>query len=466
MESYKKQYPLLLPISRSLIVEYSAVDLLVREIPEWLARFLGKSSDEFVGLSVYKALEEFIPGLSELIRMTVEQNKTISGFKAFVSDVNGHKQHLLLDSFVKSGNTINGFVSVAIQQIDALSIPEDASFFGLIGRSVIMQKVFNKIRMYAASEAPVLVTGETGSGKEGVATAIHQISNRSNGPFITMNCSVITDTLFESELFGHEKGSFTGAINSHRGRFERADGGTLFLDEIGDLQAVSQAKLLRALETSKIERVGSEKSIKVNVRIVVATNHNLEKNSQNNLFRPDLLYRVNALHIIIPPLRERSEDIELLIQHFIKTLNKKYNRQICCLTREAIQLLKQYQWPGNVRELKNLMERLFAENQTDAIGLRSLREWYDERMNAAKYANDRQYRDVTILPWQKAISLGLPTNTEVHAVEKKLDLEMLKQAYQKTNGNITKASELLGIHKATFYRALKSLKLHRNDLKD
>jgi sigma-54 specific flagellar transcriptional regulator A len=343
-----------------------------------------------------------------------------------------------------------------------------------------MQNVFNKVRMYAVSDAPVLITGETGAGKEGIAAAIHKLSKRSSAPFVTMNCSAITETLFESELFGHEKGSFTGAIKTHRGRFERADGGTLFLDEIGDLPLASQAKLLRVLETSMIEKVGSEKAVRVNVRIVAATNHNLEKSSNDKSFRSDLFYRINALQIRIPPLRQRPEDLEPLIQHFIAVLNQKYDRNVVCLTREAVQLLKQYQWPGNVRELRNLMERLFAENQTEVIGLRALKEWYQERRSAAEQAGN-DYQEVTILPYQQAIPLGLSSHDERiipaefikgNATEnfsetgngKNLGKDDLKRAYQMSGGNITKASEMLGIHKATFYRHLKNLNLSREDL--
>ncbi|HAE38782.1 MAG TPA: sigma-54-dependent Fis family transcriptional regulator, partial [Candidatus Riflebacteria bacterium] len=249
---------------------------------------------------------------------------------------------------------------------------------------------------------------------------------------------------------------------------ERANGGTLFLDEIGDLPALSQAKLLRVLETSQIEKVGSETPIKIDVRVIAATNHNLEKSSQSSGFRADLYYRINALQIIVPPLRQRADDIELLIQHFIKNLNRKYNRSVSCLTREAVQLLKQYQWPGNVRELRNLMERLFAENQTDVIGLRSLREWYEERMNAAQYAPGKNYSDVTILPWQQPIRLGMPDHEKSPLPatngDKKLSEAELRKAYQMADGNITRAAELLGIHKATFYRTLKTLNLEREDL--
>lgn len=457
---------LLLPPGRSLLVKEQTGQLVIVEFPDWLADYIEAGADDLLGKTVDATLEPLIPGISELIRRSSNDSSVFKGIKTTLTDRHGKRHQLLLDSLPAVNNSGEKLVRVTIQEISATlpALLENATFCGLVGASDEMQRVFNKIRMYAASDAAVLVTGETGAGKEGIAAALHQLSNRSKGPFVTMNCSAITDTLFESELFGHEKGSFTGAIKSHRGRFERANGGTLFLDEIGDLPAISQAKLLRVLETSQIERVGSETPIKVNVRIVAATNHNLEKNAQNNNFRADLYYRINALQIKIPPLRQRQDDIELLIQHFIKSLNQKYNRRVSCLTREAVQLLKQYQWPGNVRELRNLMERLFAENQTDVIGLRSLREWYEERMNAAKYSDE--YRDVTILPDRQAIPLGMPDNTEAgySSNDKKISEDELRRAYRVAGGNITRASEILGIHKATFYRTLKNLNLQRADL--
>ena len=349
-----------------------------------------------------------------------------------------------------------------------------SDFFDMVGVSEVMQQVFKKVAMYASSDAPVLITGETGAGKEGIASSIHKLSKRSNGPFITMNCSAITDTLFESELFGHERGAFTGAVSSHKGRFERANGGTLFLDELGDLPPLSQAKLLRALETSTIERVGSENSIKVNVRVIAATNHNLEKESLENRFRPDLFYRLNALHIEVPPLRERVNDIEPLINHFIGIFNKKYSRNVACLTKEAIQLLLQYRWPGNVRELRNLIERLFAENQTEVIGLRSLSDWFQERQIAAQYARDKEYHDVIITPNTQPILLGhnSQNNDGCNSVSgiimpsrgKNISKKAMIDAFNLAGGNITEASRLLGIHKATFYRTMKSLGLSREDL--
>ncbi|EKD84337.1 MAG: hypothetical protein ACD_39C00098G0002 [uncultured bacterium] len=470
MTNAVKQPVLLLPPSRNLVIRQTGNHLSIEDIPDWLADYVGEQAANLIGKDAEAFLEPYLPGLSELIRQTSQQKKNLYGFKTCLTDRNGDRHQLLIDSLIPADHDNQGLIAILIQEVsDQLpAVLDKATFCGLVGSSEAMQRVFNKIRMYAASDAAVLITGETGAGKEGVAAAIHKMSNRAAKPFVTMNCSAITETLFESELFGHEKGSFTGAMRSHRGRFERANGGTLFLDEIGDLPALSQAKLLRVLETSQIERVGSETPIKIDVRVIAATNHNLEKSSQNNSFRADLYYRINALQIIVPPLRQRQDDIELLIQHFIKSLNKKYDRTVSCLTREAIQLLKQYQWPGNVRELRNLMERLFAENQADVIGLRSLREWYEERMNAAQYAPGKDYSDVTILPWQQPIRLGMPDNDSTTLPrtngEKKLSEAELRKAYQMADGNITKAAELLGIHKATFYRTLKLLNLEREDL--
>ncbi|MDD2997411.1 MAG: sigma-54-dependent Fis family transcriptional regulator [Erysipelotrichia bacterium] len=468
MMNTEKQPLLLLPPTRNLVFSDSDGKPHIVEIPEWLAGYMGYTAQNLIGEPADKVLEPLIPGICELIKCTGDSSACMGGFRAVITDTAGERHQLLLDSVKKHGTNNQDFTHVLIQEVASAppKLLENATFCGLIGTSEKMQQVFNKVRMYAASEAAVLVTGETGAGKEGIAAAIHKLSRRSGGPFVTMNCSAITDTLFESELFGHEKGSFTGAIKSHRGRFERADGGTLFLDEIGDLPALSQAKLLRVLETSQIERVGSETPTRVNVRIIAATNHNLEKASQANTFRADLYYRINALQIKVPPLRERVEDIELLIQHFIKILNERYERNISCLTREAVHLLRQYQWPGNVRELRNLMERLFAENQSDVIGLRSLKEWYEERLSAARYAGVADYTDVTMLPHRTAIPLGMAGKNGSVPVssEKKLTEEDLRQAYQKAGGNITRASEILGVHKATFYRTLKSLNLERGDL--
>ncbi|GAB4277454.1 MAG: hypothetical protein Kow0029_20130 [Candidatus Rifleibacteriota bacterium] len=487
MNIMQKQ-PLLLTQTRNLLVKVLDDSFIIEEFPEWLAQLLGQNPESFAGKHIEETIEATIPGLKELLRRTMESRSPVKGFKTGFVDKNNLKHQLILDTSLKKFSEKSPIISVLIQEIPLEFIHytslEEATFCGLIGVSDAMQNVFNKVRMYAVSDAPVLITGETGAGKEGIAQALHQLSKRANKPYITLNCSAITETLFESELFGHEKGSFTGAIKTHRGKFERANGGTLFLDEIGDLPLSSQAKLLRVLETSQIEKVGAESTIIVDVRIIAATNHDLEKISHEKSFRLDLFYRISALQIKIPPLRERIEDIEPLIRHFIRVLNKKYNRNVVCLTREAIQLLKQYRWPGNVRELRNLMERLFAENQTEVIGLRALKEWYQERqmfLHRTEISEDRSYKDITILPYRNAIPLGmnkieneriipaeyskvLPTENNGRASIKPLTKEDLKAAYSAAGGNITRASEILGIHKATFYRHLKNFDLTREDL--
>ena len=222
--------------------------------PEWLADYIGEEPSEIRNKSLEELLEKYIPGVHELVMQVVLTESPVKGFKSKLIDLNGDSHALLLDAAIMPGSTTEKIVAIYFQELPpSKSDLEKYTFFGLVGASAKMQRVFNKIRMYAVSDAPVLITGETGAGKEGVASAIHELSKRDQGPFITMNCSAITDTLFESELFGHEKGSFTGAIKSHKGRFERANNGTLFLDELGDLPLLSQAKLLRVLETSTIE---------------------------------------------------------------------------------------------------------------------------------------------------------------------------------------------------------------------
>ncbi|MGK9368618.1 sigma-54-dependent Fis family transcriptional regulator [Melioribacter sp. Ez-97] len=228
---------------------------------------------------------------------------------------------------------------------------------GLVGKSQKWLQVIEKIKLVAPTESHVMILGETGTGKEQVAKAIHALSNRSDKPFITLNCSALNYNLAESELFGHEKGAFTGAVSQRRGRFELADGGTLFLDEIADLPFEIQPKLLRAIQEGTFERLGGEKTIKSDVRIICATNADLLEKVKEGKFREDLYYRLNVFPIKLPPLRERKDDIFLLSNHFIERLGKKLNKTNIVLSEEALNKLKNYSWHGNVRELQNTLER-------------------------------------------------------------------------------------------------------------
>lgn len=240
------------------------------------------------------------------------------------------------------------------------------NFGDIIGDSPKMEQVFKVIQRIAQSDVTVLVRGETGTGKELVAAAIHKRSNRKDEPFIKLNCAAITDTLLESELFGHEKGAFTDARETRKGRFELADGGTLFLDEIGDISSSAQVKLLRVLQEREFERVGGSKTIKVNVRLVAATNRNLEQMVKDGKFREDLYYRLNVIPIDLPPLRERGEDIKQLVNFFLERSIKNHKKRVT-ITEEAMDTLCSYPWPGNVRELENTIERIVLMGNEDGI---------------------------------------------------------------------------------------------------
>jgi two-component system response regulator HydG len=252
------------------------------------------------------------------------------------------------------------------RQLAQLQIPD------LVGGSPSMQRLMEMIALVAPSEATVLITGESGTGKGLVARAIHAVSSRRAKPLIEVNCAAIPETLIESELFGHEKGAFTGADRQRKGRFSMADKGTLFLDEIGELPLSLQAKLLRVLQEGEIQRVGNDVAIPVDVRIIAATNRNIQKMVADGGFREDLFYRLNVMPMEAPPLRERGEDIPLLAQHFLKRLSERNNKAVKGITPRAMDLLLRYSWPGNIRELENVMERAVILLQGEYISEREL----------------------------------------------------------------------------------------------
>jgi Nif-specific regulatory protein len=230
-------------------------------------------------------------------------------------------------------------------------------FESIIGKSSKMRVVFSMLETVAPSDATILIRGETGTGKELIATAVHNLSKRNSAPFIKLNCAAISETLLESELFGHEKGAFTDAKEARKGRFELADGGTLFLDEIGDITPSLQVKLLRILQEQEFERVGGNKTIKTNVRLVAATNRNLEEMVKNGTFREDLFYRLNVIPVNLPPLRERYEDVKLLVEHYLQKFMQEHRKEMS-FSKTALEILLDYPWPGNIRELQNTMERI------------------------------------------------------------------------------------------------------------
>jgi len=301
---------------------------------------------------------------------------------------------------------------------------------GIIGESGRMQEVLSLVQRVAPSDATVLIRGESGTGKELIAKAIHYASPRAAGPLIRVNCAALPENLLESELFGHEKGAFTGAATARKGRFELADGGSLFLDEIGDLPAHLQVKLLRVLQEREFERVGSSRPIGVNVRVLAATHRDLEGLVREGRFRDDLYYRINVVTITLPPLRERREDIPLLIDHFVRTFGEKNDKVIRGLSREARDLLLRYDYGGNVRELENLIERAVVLTRDDVIDLSDL--------------------PLTISDAEGDVEQGSLASA-VEGIERR----MIREALAKAGGIQTRAAELLGVSERVLRYKLK-----------
>jgi len=306
----------------------------------------------------------------------------------------------------------------------------------MVGSSKVMQEIFGLINRIAKEDSSVLIQGESGTGKELVARAIHRKSKRANLPFIRINCGALNENLLESELFGHEKGAFTGAIRQKKGRLELAHRGTLFLDEIGDVSQAMQVKLLRALQEKEFERVGGEKTITVNVRIIAATNKDINNQIQDGTFREDLYYRLNVIPINIPALRERKEDIPLLIGHFLNRMNINKAQQKS-ISGDAIELLQQYPWPGNIRELENLTERLYIISPENKISTALVAQYLGQSSQL-----NRKYDNI-------------PLELALFNFEK----QMIKQAMKKANGVKNQAAKILGIGTSTLYYKLEKFGL-------
>ncbi len=295
-------------------------------------------------------------------------------------------------------------------------------FEQMVGESEAMQRVYGLVEMVASSDVTVLLTGESGTGKEPVARAIHHKSLRADGPFITLNCGALPDALFESELFGYEKGAFTGAMTTKAGRFELADGGTLLLDEVGELSLKSQVDFLRVLETKEFRRLGGTKLITVDARIIAATNRNLEEAVKQGAFREDLFYRLNVVPIQLPPLRERRDDISLLVETFLPKFCAQHQRAPKDVSREAMRLLRLYAWPGNIRQLRNLLERLVVTVRDHTI----LPEHLPEEIQVSR-------EDVRTM----VVTLGNP----LEEIEK----EVIRRTLVEVTNHREKAAKLLGI---------------------
>ncbi|MDD5520538.1 MAG: sigma 54-interacting transcriptional regulator [Kiritimatiellae bacterium] len=313
----------------------------------------------------------------------------------------------------------------------ARRVGEMESFSGILGRDKKMLDIFDLIRELADVNVPVLIQGESGTGKELVAAAIHNEGLRANKLFVPVNCGALPESLLESELFGHVKGAFTGAIRDKKGRFELADGGTIFLDEIGDISPAMQVKLLRVLQESEFQRVGSEKTMKVNVRVISATNKDISSEMTAGRFREDLFYRLSVVPIHLPPLRERRNDIPLLAKYMLKSILKETGRKDVIISPSAMDLMMSHNWPGNVRELQNWIQFALVKCHGNMISPEHL-------------------------PTTTSSGTGVvtpPNGTKKHR-RRKLNIEAVKEALLKTNQNRLEAAKLLGVSRATFYRFL------------
>jgi transcriptional regulator with GAF, ATPase, and Fis domain len=340
----------------------------------------------------------------------------------------------------QSGERLKHERSVALPEaIDKRSMCDE-----IVGTSAALKRVLSLVSKVAPTDASVLITGETGTGKELVARAIHKQSRRSSLPFVSVNCAAITPDLIASELFGHEKGSFTGAIQRRLGRFELAHGGAIFLDEVGELPMETQIALLRVLQEHEFERVGGTRSIQTNVRVVAATNRNLQDAIAAGIFRSDLFYRLNVFPIVMPPLRERQEDIPVLVEYFVDRCARKAGKNIQGIPKESLDMLRSYPWPGNIRELQNVIERSVIICETEKFSVDET--WLAQQPVASE-------------------SNGRPDFSQKLAAQEK---EMIEAALRESEGRVfgsSGAAAMLGMPRSTLESKIRSLGINKNRFK-
>lgn len=379
----------------------------------------------------------------EVIRMTLEKKTTIKDFRVNCVD-HGQQQTVGITSspLLNQEGKFGGAV-LRIRNLDVLnkSEPEMCTrhrFHNIIGQSEKMRSIYNLVENLADIDTTVLISGESGTGKELVAKALHYSGSRAAKPFVAVNCSALSESLLESELFGHIKGAFTGAIKSREGRFQSAGGGTILIDEIGDISPLIQVKLLRVLQEKTFERVGDTVPQKVDVRIIACTNKDLKKMVKLGEFREDLYYRLKVVEIDLPPLREREGDMALLVNHFHKMFNERFSRQVEAIDQEILDVFMNYSWPGNVRELEHVLEHAFVLSQDNVITLGNLPAEFRKHRQVKK-SSLRQSLEETIT-----------------------DANLIRDALRKTKGNKSKAARLLGISRQTIYRKIDQYQISPN----
>jgi DNA-binding NtrC family response regulator len=362
------------------------------------------------------------------VEMALRAIQQEGAYHYFEKPIDIRKLRIVVDKAVEYGRARRD------NEILRRQLRDKGAFGELVGASDPMRRVYSLIEQVAPSSASVLITGESGTGKEIVARTIHGLSPRREFHFVAINCSAIPETLMESELFGHEKGAFTGATSRRQGCFELANGGTLLLDEIAEMPTLLQAKLLRVLEERSVRRLGSTQEIPVDVRVLAATNKDPDEAVARGLFREDLFYRLNVIRVELPPLRERKDDLQLLAQHLINNLSERHRRPARFISEPALEVLKSHDWPGNVRELRNTIERAVIICSGEEI----------ERHHLAPYPVDQRTRS------RAEDTLSLPVGTPIEEVER----QMILRTLEKTKNNKTRTAELLGISLKTLHNKL------------
>jgi len=403
-------------------------------------RITGYSSKEAVGQHCWEIFGSTLCQNGCHMELTMKEQQPSASNELLIVHKNGHRVPVRINSaplFDGHGfhiGAIETFLDISEIKNLTAHLEERYQFTNIIGRSKSMQRVYDLMDNVIQSDSTVLITGDSGTGKELVARAIHLNCERKTAPFMAVNCSAFAETLLESELFGHEKGAFTGAIRTKPGRFELAGDGTLFLDEIGDLSLPVQVKLLRVFESREFERVGGTSAIKLKARLITATNKDLEKEIKAGRFREDLYYRINVINIKLPPLNERINDLPLLIEFFHEKFKNKFHKKIRSLSPSALRLLKKYDWPGNIRELENVLEHAFVVCHGEVIETEHLPERLWDSLEKIEPDDEK-------------------TDTE-HPL-KNAEKLMIKSTLQKFGGHRGKTAETLGINKTTLWRKMK-----------
>ena len=377
------------------------------------------------------------------MEQTLQKGKAMIGNELEIMHKAGKKVPIRVNSNILINNKNEKIGAVEtfldISEIKNLSahLSEFFKYENIVGRNKEIKQIISVLESVSQTDSSVFITGESGTGKELAARAIHLNSSRKTGPFIAVNCSAFVESLIESELFGHEKGAFTGAIKTKLGKFELAQRGTLFLDEIGDLSTAVQTKLLRVLEAHEFERVGGNKIIKLDARIIAATNKNLSDEIIAGRFREDLFYRINVINIHLPPLRERMDDLLLIVNHFIELFNKKFNKKVRQFSSNAYDILMEYNWPGNIRELENVLEHCFVLCSGEIIQVECL----------PKRLREQERKTNT------------PTKTDSNNGFRDVERDLIISVLEKNNHNRTKAASELNINPSTLWRKMKKLGL-------